>query len=54
VEDTSESKVVLADSDEALALAGSRDENLRLIEEVVPVHKRMQRAQSTLPLPLFR
>jgi phosphate starvation-inducible PhoH-like protein len=35
VDDGSESKVVLADSDEAAALAGSRDENLRLIERAV-------------------
>jgi phosphate starvation-inducible PhoH-like protein len=35
VDEASESKVVLADTDEAIALAGSRDENLRLIEREV-------------------
>lgn len=35
VDEASETKVVLADSDEAVALAGSRDENLRLIERQV-------------------
>jgi len=35
VDDTSESKLVVADSDEAVALAGSNDENLRLIERAV-------------------
>jgi len=35
VDEASESKVVLADADEAVALAGSRDENLRLIEREV-------------------
>ncbi len=35
MEDVSESKVVLADSEEAVAIAGSRDENLRLIEREI-------------------
>jgi len=35
VDDISESKLVVADSDEAVALAGSNDENLRLIERAV-------------------
>jgi len=35
VDEVSESKVVVADSDEAVALAGTRDENLRLIERAV-------------------
>ncbi len=35
MDDASETKVVLADSDEAVALAGSRDENLRLIEREI-------------------
>jgi phosphate starvation-inducible PhoH-like protein len=35
VDDDSQSKVVLADGDEAAALAGSHDENLRLIERAV-------------------
>ena len=35
VDETSESKLVVADSDEAVALAGSNDENLRLIERSV-------------------
>ncbi len=35
MDDVSESKVVVADSDEAVALAGARDENLRLIERAL-------------------
>ena len=35
VDDVSETKLVVADDDEAVALAGSRDENLRLIERSV-------------------
>ncbi len=35
VDDVSETKLVVADNDEAAALAGSRDENLRLIERAV-------------------
>ncbi len=35
VDDVSETKLVVADNDEAAALAGSRDENLRLIEQAV-------------------
>jgi len=38
VDDGSESKVVLADDEEAAALAGARDENLRLIERSVGAH----------------
>jgi phosphate starvation-inducible PhoH-like protein len=35
VDEASESKVVVANADEAVALAGSRDENLRLIEREI-------------------
>ncbi|MDH4179298.1 MAG: PhoH family protein [Armatimonadota bacterium] len=35
MDDVSETKLVVADDDEAVALAGSRDENLRLIERSV-------------------
>jgi len=35
VDDVSESKLVVADGEEAVALAGSQDENLRLIERAV-------------------
>ncbi len=35
MDEVSESKIVVADSDEAVALAGARDENLRLIERAV-------------------
>jgi phosphate starvation-inducible PhoH-like protein len=35
VDEVSESKLVVADSEEAVALAGSQDENLRLIERAV-------------------
>jgi len=38
VDEASETKVVLANADEAVALAGSRDENLRLIEREVGAH----------------
>ena len=35
MDDASETKIVLADNDEAVALAGSRDKNLRLIEREI-------------------